>query len=75
MCRLFLSGDTAGAARLHHRLLPLCDAMFVETNPIPVKAALAMMGRIENELRLPLVPISDKGAETVRKAIADFGLV
>lgn len=75
LCRRFLEGNIAGAAELHHRLLPMCDALFVETNPIPVKAALAMMGRIKNELRLPLVPISDKGAETVRTAITDFGLI
>ena len=75
LCRRFLEGNMAGAAELHHRLLPMCDAMFVETNPIPIKAALAMMGRIKNELRLPLVPISNKGAETVRTAITDFGLI
>lgn len=75
LCRRFLEGNMAGAAELHHRLLPMCDTLFVETNPIPVKAALAMMGRIKNELRLPLVPISDKGAETVRTAITDFGLI
>lgn len=75
MCRRFLGGDVAGAAELHHRLLPICDALFVETNPIPVKAALAMMGRIKNELRLPMVPISDKGAASVRAAITEFGLI
>lgn len=75
MCRRFLGGDVAGAAELHHRLLPICDALFVETNPIPVKAALAMMGRIENELRLPMVPISAKGAASVRAAITEFGLI
>ena len=75
MCRRFLGGDVAGAAELHHRLLPICDALFVETNPIPVKAALAMMGRIKNELRLPMVPISDKGAETVKSALKDFRLL
>ncbi len=75
LCRRFLDGDMAGAAELHHKLLSICDAMFVETNPIPVKAALAMMGRIKNELRLPLVPISDKGAASVRAAITDFGLI
>lgn len=75
MCRRFRSGDVTGAAELHHRLLPMCDALFVETNPIPVKAALTMMGRIENELRLPLIPISEKGAEKVKKAITDFGLI
>ena len=75
MCRRFLDGDMAGAAELHHRLLPMCDALFVETNPIPVKAALAMMGRMENEFRLPLVPITDKGAAAVRSAITEFGLI
>ena len=75
LCRRFLGGDVTGAAELHHRLLPICDAMFVETNPIPVKAALAMMGRIENELRLPMVPISDKGADVVRRTITEFGLL
>ncbi len=75
MCRRFLDGDMTGAAELHHRLLPMCDALFVETNPIPVKAALAMMGRMENEFRLPLVPITDKGAAAVRSAITEFGLI
>jgi len=75
LCRRFLTGDFSGAAELHHRLLPMCDALFVETNPIPVKAALFMMGRIKNELRLPLVPVSEKGAEKVRTAIKQFGLI
>lgn len=75
LCRKYFDGDIAGAAELHHRLLPMCDTLFVETNPIPVKAALAMMGRIENELRLPLVPISDNGAKKVRSALKDFGLI
>jgi 4-hydroxy-tetrahydrodipicolinate synthase len=75
LCRDFLKGDVAQAQKMHHKLLPMCDALFVETNPIPVKAALAMMGRIKNELRLPLVPISDKGAETLRAAISEFGLI
>ncbi|UCG38260.1 MAG: dihydrodipicolinate synthase family protein, partial [bacterium] len=75
MCSLFLDGDVPGARALHHRLLPLCDAMFVETNPIPVKGALAMMGRIQNELRLPLVPLTEAGSVKVRKALTDFGLL
>lgn len=68
------SGDINIAKGLHYRLLPLCDALFVETNPIPVKGALAMMGRIVNELRLPLVPLSEKAAPLVRKALQDFGI-
>jgi len=75
LCRKFMEGDVAGARQLHHKLLPMCDALFVETNPIPVKAALAMMGRIENELRLPMVPITEKGAASVRAAITEFGLI
>jgi 4-hydroxy-tetrahydrodipicolinate synthase len=75
MCRFYHEGKIGESLALHHRLLPLCDAMFVETNPIPVKGALAMMGRIANELRLPLVPLSEKGADRVRKALRDFGLL
>lgn len=75
LCRKFMEGDIAGAKKLHHQVLPMCDTLFVETNPIPVKAALAMMGRIKNELRLPLVPISEKGAEKVRSALKDFGII
>jgi len=75
LCKNVLEGDFATARKIHHRLLRMCDAMFVETNPIPVKAALAMMGRMENELRLPLVRISDKGAEKVQAALKDFGLI
>jgi 4-hydroxy-tetrahydrodipicolinate synthase len=48
--------------------------MFVETNPIPVKGALAMMGRIENELRLPLVPLTEAGAAKVRSSLQSFGI-
>ncbi len=75
MCRRYLDGDIDGARGLHHRLLPLCDAMFVETNPIPVKGALAMMGRMENEFRLPLVPLSESASLRVREAITEFGLL
>jgi 4-hydroxy-tetrahydrodipicolinate synthase len=75
MCRYYLDGNIRESLALHHRLLPLCDAMFVETNPIPVKGALAMMGKITNELRLPLVPLSEKGTTRVRQALAEFGLL
>lgn len=74
LCRLFLEGDFEGARDFHQRLLPLCDALFVQTNPIPVKGALAMMGRIRNELRLPLVPLSEDASSRVKKALEDFGI-
>jgi len=75
MCRSFREGNIRESLALHHRLLGLCDAMFVETSPIPVKGALAMMGKIRNELRLPLVPLSEKGTARVRQALEDFGLL
>ena len=54
MIDAFASGDLEKARRLHARMTPLIDALFIETNPVPVKAALAMMGKISYELRLPL---------------------
>ncbi len=75
MVHAFLAGDMKTARDLHYRLLPLSDAMFVETNPIPVKGALAMMDRIKNELRLPLVSLSESRISQVRRAMADFGIV
>ena len=70
----FLGGDVKKARELHHLLLPLCDAMFLETNPIPVKGALFMMGRMKNELRLPMVPLSDASRLKLRKALGEFGI-
>ena len=60
-------------ARLNERLLPLHRRLFVEANPIPVKWALAEMGLIDNELRLPLVPLSPQFHETVRSALREAG--
>ncbi len=68
-------GDYARSKELFYRLLPLCQAMFYETNPIPVKTALALMGKIKGELRLPLVPISPANEERLRKALTDYGLL
>ncbi|HKJ00831.1 MAG TPA: 4-hydroxy-tetrahydrodipicolinate synthase, partial [Longimicrobiales bacterium] len=59
LTRAALSGDTAAARALHHRLAPWMSAAFIESNPIPVKAALAAMGRLRNVLRLPLVPLAE----------------
>lgn len=59
MCNAFAKGDLAGAARLHHEMFPLHQILFVESNPIPVKTALALMGHMEAEMRLPLCPISE----------------
>ncbi len=68
-------GDYGKAKELYYRLLPLCKAMFYETNPIPVKTALAMMGKISEEIRLPLYKMSDSNRERLRKVLKDFGLI
>jgi 4-hydroxy-tetrahydrodipicolinate synthase len=68
-------GDFGRSKELFYRLLPLCQAMFYETNPIPVKTALALMGKIEGGFRLPLVPISPANEERLRKALNDYGLL
>ncbi|HET7189790.1 MAG TPA: dihydrodipicolinate synthase family protein, partial [Gemmatimonadaceae bacterium] len=69
LVRLARDGDLAGARELHMRLLPWMRAAFIESNPMPVKAALAMMGKMENALRLPLVPLAAGKSEAVRSAL------
>ncbi|MBN1832903.1 MAG: 4-hydroxy-tetrahydrodipicolinate synthase [Deltaproteobacteria bacterium] len=68
-------GDYARSKDLFYKLLPLCQAMFYETNPIPVKTALALIGKIKGEFRLPLVPISPDNEERLRKALKNYGLL
>jgi 4-hydroxy-tetrahydrodipicolinate synthase len=75
MVDVFAAGDLEGARALHYRMAPLIDVLFIETNPIPVKAALAMMGKIEYELRLPLCRMSEKNEGTLKKAMQDYGLI
>ena len=67
------AGDFAAARSIHRRLTPFMSAAFVESNPAPIKAALAMMGRVENELRLPLVPLAESLHPTVRAALVAAG--
>jgi 4-hydroxy-tetrahydrodipicolinate synthase len=75
LTELCASGDFAAARAIHHRLAEWTAAAFVEANPIPVKAALAMMGRMANVLRLPLVPLADKFEPTVRAALVSVGAI
>jgi 4-hydroxy-tetrahydrodipicolinate synthase len=71
----FAAGDWIKARALHNRLFPLLEGLFVETNPIPVKAALAMMGKIADELRPPLYPLQGGNREKLRKILADLQLL
>ncbi|OIP90937.1 MAG: 4-hydroxy-tetrahydrodipicolinate synthase [Syntrophobacterales bacterium CG_4_8_14_3_um_filter_58_8] len=75
MVDAFLAGDLLKARALHFRMAPLIDALFIETNPIPVKAALAMMGKIDGELRLPLCPLTEKNEAVLKKVMQEYGLI
>jgi 4-hydroxy-tetrahydrodipicolinate synthase len=76
LCNLFFEGKFAEAQKLYYKLLPLCHALFYETNPAPVKAALAMMGKIESEeVRLPLAPMSEANRERLRRDLQAYGLL
>jgi 4-hydroxy-tetrahydrodipicolinate synthase len=73
MCRAWFAGDTALARRLHYELLPLHHACFYETNPIPVKTMLSMLGKCGPDLRLPLVPPAPDNQEKMREALKRAG--
>ena len=73
MCRAAFAGEFEKARAINDRLLPLHRRLFIEANPSPAKWALAEMGRIENEVRLPLVPLSAQFHETVRAALREAG--
>ena len=75
MVNRYLKGDARGAARLHAKLFPLFRNLFVETNPAPVKAALAEMGLMTDELRLPLVPVTPASRQLVRETLKALGLI
>ena len=75
MVDLALAGSWTEARELHFRLLPLMDVNFIESSPGPVKAALAMMGLIEENYRLPLVPIQEQSKTQVRAVITELGLL
>jgi 4-hydroxy-tetrahydrodipicolinate synthase len=70
-----LEGDYASARRLHYRLLPLMRANFIETNPVPVKTAMQLLGRCGGDLRAPLGPPEDGTRSELRQALAAAGLV
>ena len=75
LVRAFVAGDVERSRAIHYRLLPLLDALFVETNPIPVKCALSLRGLILEELRLPLVRISPASRELLQSAMKELGLL
>ena len=75
MINAALQSDIPGARELHYKLLPLMNLNFIESNPIPVKAVLAMMGMIEENYRLPLVRIGSANREKLAKVAEELGLL
>ena len=75
MCDAFFAGDVATAAKMQCKYLPLIQALFCEVNPIPVKAALATMGRMEGVIRLPLTEMEEDHQEKMVSIMRGFGLV
>lgn len=75
MTNLALEGKWSEARELHYRLLPLMEVNFIESSPGPVKAAMAMMGLLEENFRLPLVPITEKSRGKIREVLAGLGVL
>ncbi|HRT58899.1 MAG TPA: 4-hydroxy-tetrahydrodipicolinate synthase [Candidatus Paceibacterota bacterium] len=75
MVRAFARGDLRGAMNLHRKYYPLFKDLFIETNPVPVKAALAMMGLIQEEYRLPLVPMNPKNRQVLQATLQACGVL
>ncbi len=75
LCDAYLSGDHEKARKLYYGMLKLCKAMFYETNPIPVKTALAMMGKIKEEFRLPLSRMAPPNKVRLKEELKAYGLI
>jgi 4-hydroxy-tetrahydrodipicolinate synthase len=75
MVRAFAKGDVTGAQRLHARYYPVFKDLFIETNPVPTKAALAMMGLIDEQVRLPLVPLADANRAKLKDVLKGCGIL
>jgi len=75
LCSAWAAGDAERALEVHQKIMPLCTAFSLETNPIPIKAALALQGRIGEEVRLPLTKMTAPNVEKLRFAMKDYGLL
>jgi 4-hydroxy-tetrahydrodipicolinate synthase len=75
MVDAFMKNNMDKARELHYKMLPLVKAMFIETNPIPVKTAMSMMGMINSDLRLPMCEMGAENKKKLEKALKDYGLI
>jgi 4-hydroxy-tetrahydrodipicolinate synthase len=74
MVNAFMKGDVKKAQELHYKMYPLVRALFMETNPIPVKTAMGLLGMCSPELRLPMSPMESANVERLKKALKEYGL-
>jgi len=74
MVSAFFAGDLAKAQKLHAKMFPLCRAVFIETNPIPIKRAMKYLGLCSDELRLPLCPMRPQNDKILIQAMREYGL-
>lgn len=75
LVRKFEAGDIEAARHIHYKIYPLIKAMFLETNPIPVKSAMSMMGLISAEIRLPLSPLTEENKKKLQRLLKKMGLL
>lgn len=75
MCKAFENKDIETARKLHYKLLPLVKSLFIETNPIPIKTAMSLIGMIELDLRLPLTTMEESNLEKLKIALRNYGLL
>ena len=75
LTRACFEGDWEKGRKIQFQLIPLIRSLFIETNPIPVKTALAVMGKCGGELRLPMTPMGEQNVKKLKKAMSDFGLI
>jgi len=75
MCNAFFKGDLDGAKKLHYKMWPLIEAMFYETNPVPAKTAMKLLGMITGEVRQPLCLMSEANDNKLRTAMQKYGLI
>ncbi|MCL2213142.1 MAG: dihydrodipicolinate synthase family protein, partial [Oscillospiraceae bacterium] len=75
LCRAWFAGDTAKAAELQRKIQPLSDSLFCEVNPIPVKAAMAMLGHCANTLRSPLTQMEEENVVRLRNEMKKLALL
>ena len=75
ICARFFAGDVAGSRQMQLEAMDLCDALFCEVNPIPVKKALNLMGKGAGSLRLPLTDMEEENTARLEKAMREYGIL